>query len=737
MSNRLRRLQGPRKSLPDPYDQRQSVSAGNPRIRLDQPQDALPDISPRRKDKQREPRAGTTKKKSGTLDRLTARRSTRNQLAVPDVDDHGQPPQNTPRRSPRKHGTGNGTPGTSSSRKGLRPRESLSQKQGVEDEYDIEEEPNEGEDHTVPDEHDDFAESADENVQIDNQAPQTPEKRRPGRPRKVPQPEPQRTPLTEKRRVGRPSGSSKSQSSKSKPAESDSRVARKSTANNERTDRGSQAAAQRETGIETLRKSQVRFSGATEKNDLEDSPDEAELETRQEQPRKRPRGHGPQGVPGRPGKKARTTSLHQRDTGETSQASSNHDTNEDEEVEDDDEQTEDADSHQLFGQGRKFKEIYTNLKNVGVSHRNGTSHRANVDRNDDDVKAILRLCKKARTSLTRLQDDRENSETLPDPPREFSQITHRIQGLCGENDEFPTDFKDQDKATEIYLYVIPALVKLLKETIEAYETIDGRGARGASITIDHLQTVIRLVALILQLGASAMEYARPDSELSVVKPVKHDILKPLKEVRDGLIRYILTKEQDEINTRHRAREDAEIARQLREEEEEQARRKRENHIKSLWRTLHDERLDVTGFVDKAKAKHLRMPYATVELDQNGEPFERLEVFRHRIGPHPVHVELARQREWTVEQVQALLEGLRRYAGRRVFQDIFRVYCRGTGILSDYNVTEIVTIAADMKEHLEEEQMEVYGAIDQWVQQIPVWTNIQTMLGQENRGTAEP
>ena len=33
--------------------------------------------------------------------------------------------------------------------------------------------------------------------------------------------------------------------------------------------------------------------------------------------------------------------------------------------------------------------------------------------------------------------------------------------------------------------------------------------------------------------------------------------------------------------------------------------------------------------------------------------------------------------------------------------------------------------------LQEEQMESQGFVEEWVEQIPVWTNFQTLLGQEN------
>ncbi|KAK4507671.1 hypothetical protein PRZ48_001406 [Zasmidium cellare] len=723
-SNGQRRLYGhSKKSLSNPYDELNPESTENPRTKLSQPKDALPDISPLRKDKQRQPKDEPTKRKSGALDQLHERRRTRSQLAVPDADSQEQSPQKTPRRSPRKHGTAGVSPGTSSSKKGLRSGGSSSKHQDAEHQDTIDQDVDDGEDISVHQAPGELPEDEDEHGLVNDQEPQTPQKKRRGRP-----PKPKST-----GRPGRPS--------KVTPAEPDSSMAVDSAMNKDTDDRSASRGStskrpQDQSEVEMnpkparLRPSQVPCSGATERNAFGDSPDESEPETQQERPGKRGRDNEIQQSSKRPGKKAKTTQNQQAEIDETSQASSSHDSeDDDDDIEDDVEQPGDVDANRLLGQGRRLKEIYDSLKNVGLSHRNGEFHRANVDRDDDDVQAIVKLCKKARTGLKRLQDDIDSDEPSRDPPREFDQIALRIKGLCGQNDDFPTDFKDQAKATEIYFYLVPGLVKVLRDTIEVYETID----EGA-INIAHLKIVITFIALILRLGTSADDYRRPDPGLAVVRPVKTDILKPLRKVHVNLNQYISRQEQNEINAREQAREDAETARQLREEEQEQAKRKSRNRILNKWIGLHDERRHVVGVVPWSLVRHLRMPDAPVEFDQNGEPFERVELLTHRVGPHPVHIKRAKEQVWSTEEINALLEGLRRYTGPQVFQDIFRAYCRRNGALYYYNVTEIVTIAADLKEHLEEKQMEEYGEIEQWVRDIPVWTNVQTMLGQENATT---
>ena len=57
----------------------------------------------------------------------------------------------------------------------------------------------------------------------------------------------------------------------------------------------------------------------------------------------------------------------------------------------------------------------------------------------------------------------------------------------------------------------------------------------------------------------------------------------------------------------------------------------------------------------------------------------------------------------------------------VFVKIFRRYCGRHGALSRFNVTEIVTVAADLKDYLIRMQQHDYDGVQDWVRAIPVWT----------------
>ena len=124
------------------------------------------------------------------------------------------------------------------------------------------------------------------------------------------------------------------------------------------------------------------------------------------------------------------------------------------------------------------------------------------------------------------------------------------------------------------------------------------------------------------------------------------------------------------------------------------------------------------------------PKVQSESDQNGQPFERLQVFSSRIGPTFAKVEAAQALEWSSKELTALVHGLESYTGPNVFISIFRKHCQKNGALHQFNVTEIVSVAAMLKSHLTEVHEKENGVVQDWVKQIPDWTKGQS-FGKEN------
>lgn len=179
-----------------------------------------------------------------------------------------------------------------------------------------------------------------------------------------------------------------------------------------------------------VKPTQIRISGvhfANERNALEDDTvidEEKSTDMPRERKRKR-KAPAAQGNSKRAGKKAKPTQERSPDA-ESNDADDDSSEDEQPTANHESEEVEEIDKRRLFGLGWKLDEVYSKLNEVGVSHADGGHTRANIDRDDPDVKAIHRLCKKATTHLTRLRDDdeNENAESTPDPPEELEDVSY-------------------------------------------------------------------------------------------------------------------------------------------------------------------------------------------------------------------------------------------------------------------------------------------------------------------------
>jgi hypothetical protein len=137
----------------------------------------------------------------------------------------------------------------------------------------------------------------------------------------------------------------------------------------------------------------------------------------------------------------------------------------------------------------------------------------------------------------------------------------------------------------------------------------------------------------------------------------------------------------------------------------------------------------------------------LEKDANGNPFERVEVFKARSTP-PQHraSDLAEGREWTDDQESALLKGLEEFTGEshailaymwptlmmdigpRVFEQIFNEYCRPRpsdhsrgrgGELRDFSVAELTAKAAWYRLTLLKLYQDNNWTVEDWITNIPV------------------
>lgn len=373
-------------------------------------------------------------------------------------------------------------------------------------------------------------------------------------------------------------------------------------------------------------------------------------------------------------------------------------------------------ANRFYGQWKTLRKISKATEIIGVNHKGGEPlPQRKIRLRNAEVVTIVNLCNEAMDKLSSDED----------PAADFAHIGERVDELYIADEESEPDFKDVSMSKDIHAHLFPKLVQLLRHTVEHYEENDVGDSADSRLTPGHLRTVIDLIKLILDLGDGAKKYDNPPPELALLKPVQNGIIAPLKPMHAALKREL--RRHDDI-AHHKATQQRLAAFRVlatQREAQEERRTAHAKRVRDKWHQLHLERIYAEGGIPtQQKRRHLALPIAdeVEERDHNGLPFERLEVFGPRIGPSPALVEQARQNNvWSMPELAALEEGLQKYMGEMVFEKIFRRYCPRKQLLNRYNVTEIVTCAADLKEFLAGMQAHSGGEVEDWVRGIPVWT----------------
>ena len=380
-------------------------------------------------------------------------------------------------------------------------------------------------------------------------------------------------------------------------------------------------------------------------------------------------------------------------------------------------------TRRLYGQWSTLEKVCEAVEKIGVNHVKGSPQaKRSFKLRSAEVITIINSC---NSLIEKLKDGREGAANL-------AVIDEQIGSLYTSSADHHPYFDNGNVIQDIYTHLFPKLVEVLRCLVKHYEEMDAGHEAGDGLTLGHLRNVKELVEMILDLGDKGLpKYTQPRSDLAIVGPVKNKILAPLKKMKAALSTVYWRREEE---ARYRQEQQREAEAQELEAQRERRNEKRRLEIKNIrdkWRQLHNERIFAEGFIDSAKQhRHLAPPEPVPEVDQNGLPFERLEVFKHRIGPSHAAVEAARDRVWDLYQLAALEEGLKQYKGPLVFEKIFRRYCGRHGELRPYNVTEIVTTAAGLREYLIAEREKAGDEVEDWLRRIPVWTRGHA-VGKEN------
>lgn len=380
------------------------------------------------------------------------------------------------------------------------------------------------------------------------------------------------------------------------------------------------------------------------------------------------------------------------------------------------------DASRLYGQWHRLRLMCDAVKFIGVNYHGGAPQpRRNIKLRSAEVGTIINLCNAVMDKLS------EGQEHVPD----FALIMEHVDAL--HRDASDPDFTNVNTIKSIYFSLFPKLVDVLRHTVECYEDLDLDEGASNGLTIGHLEIVVKLIKKMIELGEGVKKYTSPDSSLALVRPVRYGILAPLKTMEVALGKILRDRKYERRIQKEQQREAKHRARAAKKQQRAEEQRSRVRKVQHKWHLLHHERIFAEGFVASAqKHSHLAPPepLADIEIDPSGVPFERLEVFIARVGPSLASVEAAREKIWSLDELEAFQEGLERYTGPCVFEKIFRRYCGKNGPLRPYNVTEIVTCAADLKEYLSDLQQRQGGEVDDWVRAIPLWTKGRSS-GKEN------
>ncbi|KAI6865903.1 hypothetical protein KC323_g4143 [Hortaea werneckii] len=381
-------------------------------------------------------------------------------------------------------------------------------------------------------------------------------------------------------------------------------------------------------------------------------------------------------------------------------------------------------SIRFYGQWPALRKACRAVNEIGVNVvKNEPQPKRHINLRNAHIGNILKSCNTVVDKLSANED----------PAAQLAEIDEQIGALYRITGDLNPTVNNVSAAKDVYFHLFPKLAELLRAIVKYYEELDTVEGTHDDLTLGHLKNVVTFVQMILDLGEGAKKYnPRPPTNLALVKPVENGILAPLKTMNAALKKVVRSKELDQQSHEDRRHQAKLRAQELEREAKLEKWQAKISKARSKWELLHNERLWAEGFVGSArKHRHLAPPEPMPEFDHNGIPFDRVEVFKNRIGPSRAAVDALGDLVWEPEQLAALDAGLRTYKGEFVFESIFRKYCGKGGPLRPFNVTEIVACAADYKKYMEEYQRNAVGEVEDWVQQIPVWTSGHP-LGKENQ-----
>ncbi|KAL2353463.1 hypothetical protein BJ546DRAFT_124030 [Cryomyces antarcticus] len=393
---------------------------------------------------------------------------------------------------------------------------------------------------------------------------------------------------------------------------------------------------------------------------------------------------------------------------------------------------EDTDNDRLlYGQKTTLTKIFTAVKNIGLQKIGPRTIRHHLKLMTNIVRELKEVCSEA----ARLYNDLGNleGEELEDAKARLGELITDARSRAKAIDSKTALENSDDLIQDIYAHAFPDLVRLLKVAVSYYEARaraeNPMSTGDAGIPEDSLIDLISLMDIILKLAEKAdTSKSKPRSELNIVKPIRNNVVAPLKRVFT-IFRKELRHLQDRRKTERSIARSAEHRRRREERALAKVKEARETDRKrQQWCDLHLARLAVEP--NPRLLGHLRLQEVWrgsrgggVNVDANGEQFERLQMLGQRSSANPPvadTISASSAAEWDDGERAALLEGLEMYCGPHVFEKIFRRYCGPHAVLRKYNVTQITQQAAYLRDMFMKDDLANGWQTDQWILDIPVF-----------------
>ncbi|TKA65930.1 hypothetical protein B0A49_08073 [Cryomyces minteri] len=385
----------------------------------------------------------------------------------------------------------------------------------------------------------------------------------------------------------------------------------------------------------------------------------------------------------------------------------------------------------LYGQKTTLTKIFTAVKNIGLQKVGPRTIRHHLKLMTNIVRELKDVCSEA----ARLYNDLANleGEELEKAKARLGELITDARSRAKAIDGNTAHESSDDLIQDIYAHAFLDLVRLLKVAVnycEAQARAENPAPTGdISIPEDSLIDLISLTDIILKLAEKADTFkSKPRSELNIVKPIRNCVVAPLKRV-STVFRKELRHLQDRRQAERSIAKSVERRRRRAERALAKVKEARETDRKrQQWCDLHLARLAVEP--NPRLLGHLRLQEvwresrgSGVNVDANGEQFERLQMLGHRSSANPPVADTtsaSSAAEWDDVERAVLLEGLEIYCGPHVFEKIFRRYCGPHAVLRKYNVTQITQQAAYLRDMFMKDDLANGWQTDQWILDIPVF-----------------